>query len=253
MLCHNCSYILSGKENFCPNCGSMPYGQIKETEKKATDAKKEQPVITPESYPPYTPAKPYVPPAKASDIFADTLESVNDEKSDMPKNPVGKIFVLLFLTCTLAVTAFGLADYFGITKTVSGFVQTLSQKESGKTEDSPSAFDHKNSIEEPEINYSMSTAYILSGSTLTLRKGPSNSYAPLHLLQNLTRVQIFGGSLASPDWVYVYCPEKECYGWLDGSYLSPEGVTESEAYHSEETPFTAQNTVYITDTEPYGF
>ena len=253
MLCQNCSYILSGKENFCPNCGSMPYGQIKETESKATEVKKEQPVITPEAYPPYTPAKPCVPPAKASDIFADTLEITADEKSDMPKNPAGKIFILLFLTCTLAVTAFGLADYFGITKTVSGFVQTLSQKEGTEKESSPAVFDHKSSVEEPEINYSMTTAYILSGGGLALRKGPSNSYAPLHTLQDRTKVQIFGGSLANPGWVYVYCPEKECYGWLDGRYLSPEGVTETEAYPDEEASFAAQNTAYFSESELYEY
>ncbi len=252
MLCHNCSYILSGKENFCPNCGTMPYGQIKETEKKKTDEKKEEVRITPDSYPPYTPAKSTPPPVKSSDIFADFEESREaDSKNPSPKNPVGKIFVLLFITCTLAVTAFGLADYFGITQTVSGFVQALSQKDSEKQENITEPYRHEISIIEPEINYSMTTAYILSGSGLTLRKGPSNSYAPLHTLTDLTKVQIFGGSMINRSWVYVYCPEKESYGWLDGSFLGPEPSEETTLYSGNSDPLTAESPVYFSLEEIY--
>ena len=242
MLCQNCSYILSGKENFCPNCGTMPYGQIKKTEKKETEVKKESTraavEITPESYPPYKPLAPVTRTAKSTDIFGETEEvhSVREKAADEKasevkaadvKNPVGKIFILLFITCTLAVTAFGLADYFGVTQTVSGFVQTLSQKDAAKEEPVTESFSHEMSIVEPEINYSMTTAYILSGYGLTLRKGPSNSYAPIHSLTDLTKVQIFGGSIANRSWVYVYCPEKECYGWLDGSFLTSESMGEA--------------------------
>ncbi len=232
MLCQNCSYILSGKENFCPNCGTMPYGQIKKTEKKDTEVKKESPratvEITPESYPPYKPLTTVTQHAKSTDIFGEREEKHSaEEKAPEVKNPVGKIFILLFITCTLAVTAFGLADYFGVTQTISGFVQTLSQKEVVKEEAVTESFSHEMSIVEPEINYSMTTAYILSGYGLTLRKGPSNSYAPLHSLTDLTKVQIFGGSIANRSWVYVYCPEKECYGWLDGSFLTSEAMGEA--------------------------
>lgn len=233
MLCQNCSYILSGKENFCPNCGTMPYGQIEKTEKKDAEVKKESPhpavEITPESYPPYKPLASVVRPVKSTDIFDEREEShPAEEKAPEVKNPVGKIFILLFITCTLAVTAFGLADYFGVTQTVSGFVQTLSQKDAVDKEVTlTEAFSHEKSIVEPEINYSMTTAYILSGYGLTLRKGPSNSYAPLHSLTDLTKVQIFGGSIANRSWVYVYCPEKECYGWLDGSFITSEIMGEA--------------------------
>ena len=230
MLCQNCSYILSGKENFCPNCGAMPYGQIKKTEKKSTEIKKEADIITPESYPPYKPARAVVPTAKSTDIFGESEEKYTpEEKTPEAKNPVGKIFILLFITCTLAVTAFGLADYFGVTQTVSDFVQTFSKKEDTEEEVSE-VFRHDMSVVEPEINYSMTTAYVLSGYGLTLRKGPSNSYAPLHSLTDLTKVQIFGGSIANRSWVYVYCPEKECYGWLDGSFLAEEGMEEASFY-----------------------
>lgn len=235
MLCHNCSYILSGKENFCPNCGTMPYGQIKKTESKIQDTQKEELTITPDSYPPYMPEKSTPPPLKSTDIFSDyEATSEADEKISPPKSQAGKIFVLLFITCTLAVTAFGLADYFGITKTVSGFVQALSQKEPEEKVTEP--FRHEISIVEPEISYSVTTAYIMSGGGLALRKGPSNSYAPLYFLTDLTLVQIFGGSMINRSWVYVYCPEKESYGWLDGSYLGSDEVGETTLYSGNGDP-----------------
>lgn len=240
MLCHNCSYILSGKENFCPNCGTMPYGQIKETEKKIAEAKKEEVQISPDSYPPYTPAKPVAavtPQVKGSDIFDDFEETrEKPERTADVKNPAGKIFVLLFLTCTLAVTAFGLADYFGITKTVSAFVHSLSQKDEAIMQVQAEPYRKETSIVGPDISYSMTTAYILTGSGLTLRKGPSDSYAPLYNLTDLTMVQIFGGSMINRSWVYVYCPEKECYGWLDGSFLGDESYAGTTLYSENGDP-----------------
>lgn len=231
MLCHNCSYILSGKENFCPNCGTMPYGQIKETESKKSETQKDEPCITPDSYPPYSPARPVatVPvQVKGSDIFDEPEEErEKEEKPSVPKNPVGKIFVLLFITCTLAVTAFGLADYFGITKTVSAFVHSLSQKNENEIQVQAEPYRKETSVVQPDINYSPSTAYILTGNGLTLRKGPAHSFAPLYNLTDLTMVQILGGNVINISWVYVYCPEKECYGWLDGSFLGDEPYGET--------------------------
>ena len=82
MLCHNCSYILSGKENFCPNCGTMPYGQINETVKKETEAKETEIKTEPASlefYPPYYPNK-VVPPAKSTDNFDEKEEKEEPEE-----------------------------------------------------------------------------------------------------------------------------------------------------------------------------
>ena len=243
MLCHNCSYILSGKENFCPNCGTMPYGQLKETENKKAEVKKEEIHITPDSYPPYTPAKPVTAAAQkvsAVDIFDEPVQMQEREEREERgvKNPAGKIFILLFLTCTLAVTAFGLADYFGITKTVSAFVHSLSQKEEAVTQVQAEAYRNETSIVEPDISYSETTAYILTGNGLTLRKGPSHSYAPLYNLTDLTMVQIYGGSMINRSWVYVYCPERDCYGWLDGSFLGDEPYGEATLYSENGEPMS---------------
>lgn len=224
MLCRNCNYILSGKENFCPNCGTMPHGQPTETTEikeeifppQVTSLNREEPVVI---YPKHEPEKEEN--IQDVKIFYESVEE-DEIKEEKNKSAAGKIFLLLFLTCTLAVTAFGLADYFGITPSVKSFVQTLSQK---KTEDDTSSavpYSHEDSIVEPDINYSVSDAYVMSGNGLTLRKGPDNSYAPVYSLTDLAKVHIFGGSVVSKNWVYVYCPEAESYGWLDGRFLATE-------------------------------
>lgn len=241
MLCRNCNYILSGKENFCPNCGTMPYGQPEDMPKgkeeeilpERRSPKQEEPVVL---YPKHEPENEEN--IQDVKIFYDSVEE-DEIKEEKNTRAAGKIFLLLFLTCALAVTAFGLADYFGITPSVKSFVQTLSQKKAEPAATSPVPYSHEDSIVEPDINYSVSDAYIMSGNGLTLRKGPDNSYAPVHSLTDLTKVHIFGGSVVSKNWVYVYCPEKESYGWLDGRFLATEEnasaalTDETETYYDE--------------------
>lgn len=240
MLCHNCNYILSGKENFCPNCGTMPEGRTDSmfTTKEVAKDKKNEVEVKEEKEPVviYPKDEPEEIPFKDVNIFyeSDEQTDLSDEKKDR-KAPT-KIFLLLFLTCALSVTAFGLADYFGITPTVKNLVQTLSQKKYNISSDEASPYSHESSIIEPDINYSMSDAYIMSGNGLTLRKGPGNGYAPIHNLTDLTRVHIFGGSIVNKNWVYVYCPEKESYGWLNGSFLATE-QTASAVIPDEEADY----------------
>ncbi len=238
MLCRNCNYILSGKENFCPNCGTIPtpVSQVFPTIKK----------VPSETAPPSEENK--QPEAKSTEkkdfIFSDTgffqnnncIDSDTGEEAEdfavkeqtkvKRKSPTAKALILLIICCTLATTAFALADYFGIIPDFSALASSLTNGTDKAEQQSP--FNHSETVHNPEINYPMTTAYVLSGNGLTLRKGPGNGYAPLFNLTDLTQVQIFGGSLASTNWLYVYCGEKECYGWVDGSFLCSETVAESK-------------------------
>ncbi len=247
MLCRNCNYILNGKENFCPNCGTIPltaaqsFPTIKKIPPEAPPAPEEK-SASPEKTPD---KKDFQFTGANNGIFVHNEEDFSgpdDEPEELlpqKKKSTAKIFILLFLCCALATTAFALADYFGIipdlTSIASNFTADNEQKQF------PS-FNHTETVIEPEINYPMTTAYVLTGNGLTLRKGPGNGYAPLYALTDLTQVQIFGGSLANTNWLYVYCGEKESYGWLDGSYVCSETVAENELtseYASEEEVPTA--------------
>lgn len=239
MLCRKCNYILTGKENFCPNCGTMPlnaampFSESKPKQVKADDtAQQESTIRTAEKNIEFTfPSDDdsVIPSEPKAYIFSPE-EKIEVEKPEpqKAKNPAGKILLLLFICCTLAVAAFGIADYMEITPAISSFIQTFSAKDTTSQETSSQIFDHASTVLEPDINYPLTTAYIFSGNGLILRKGPGNGYSPIYSLTDLTQVQIFGGSLASTNWLYVYCPEKECYGWLDGSYICSQAVAESK-------------------------
>lgn len=234
MLCKNCNYILSGRESFCPNCGTLlPAGtdaqqrQIRDEEEK----RKEEIRALGEAV--FTLNEEDVP-ANDPEIRIFNIDSrenyeeeaVTQKEKSRRKNGTGKIVLLLFLLCTLLTVTFGAADYFGITTELSKLVGGFSEKEEVSPGNMSQSFSHENTVLEPEVEYSVETAYVLSGKGLTLRKGPANSYAPLYSLTDFSAVKIFGGSLVNENWLYVYFPEKNCYGWLDGSFLCSEQVIE---------------------------
>ena len=131
MICKNCNYILTGKENFCPNCGTVPEAVASPFPKPRESHSQPAENIIPEIKPPrslnelifnenITPSSPSAPELKVYNLDSDEEnEETEYDKSSITKakkSAVGRIFVLLFICCTLAITAFGLADYFGILK-----------------------------------------------------------------------------------------------------------------------------------------
>lgn len=219
MLCENCNYILTGKENFCPNCASAVrrerLSRLQETDvEKNAITKKED-----------SSEKGFVFQKKEDDvqlkkdkmnIFYDYAQDDEQEQVVKKKSAAGKIFVLLMILCVLTVGVFAVADYFNLTSSVFGFLRTAVTDNVSTTVN----FDHQSSVLAPEINCTPCIAYVMSGKGLTLRKGPGNSYAPLKKLTELTCVEIRGESITEKTWVYVYCGEAIGYGWLDGSFLA---------------------------------
>lgn len=232
MLCKNCNYIITGKENFCPNCASpvkaeaAPKGfegtceKPKEvTEHKKTDEDKKESI--------FAEFEQVHPEEQRASIFYEPQEKQQEKEKDKNKSYAGRIMLLLFLTCIFAAGAFAVADYFGITSTVFSFIESSAAKSEEADE---GYYRHENSIKKPDVSYSPVTAYVMSGKGLTLRKGPGNTYAPVGKISDLTAVQIYGESLTEEGWVYIYCAETECYGWLDGSFIAKEqGKTEQES------------------------
>ena len=227
MLCKNCNYILSGKENFCPNCASPV-----KTEKMAVaeEVKVEKVPVHEENII----SKEYIFPKVRDEenkkqpqmnIFSDASEKDEDKETKPQKSYGGKILLLLFLICIFTVSSFAVADYFDLTSSVFSFIG--SGAETKQKETSESLFNHKSSVVKPDISYAPSVAYVMSGKGLSLRKGPAKSFAPLANLSDLTEVQIYGASASEEAWVYVYCNDCESYGWLDGSFLAHDAV-ESE-------------------------
>lgn len=231
MLCKNCNYILTGKENYCPNCASPLTEKASQTPEKKEEQKEDkhnEQVIKREFIFPESDAKSYET-QRDMRIFYEANEPEEVSARQKKKGYGGRIMLLLFLTCAFSAAAFAFADYFGITPSV---VSSLVQG-AVSTETTASAFSHESSIIKPDITYTPERAYIMSGEGLSLRKGPGKGYAPVDTLGDLTMVVIYGGSLVDAGWVYVYCAEKECYGWLDGSFLARDS--------SETTTLFAEN------------
>lgn len=235
MLCKNCNYILTGKENYCPNCASPLSEKASQTsenqeEQQERDRKNEQ-VIKRELVFPEKEVKNNEP-QRDIRIFYEPEEREEAPVKGKKKGYAGRILVLLFLICALTAGAFAVADYFNLTPSVFSF---LTQGTADKQNDIAVGFSHESSIIKPDIMYIPERAYIMSGDGLSLRKGPGKNYAPVKMLNDLTAVSIYGGSLAAQGWVYVYCTEAESYGWLDGSFLARE--------EKEETTLFAENSV----------
>lgn len=233
MLCKNCNYILTGKENFCPNCASPLNEKASQTLKsKDEQQEKEQQnkqVTKREFIFPEKEEKGYEV-MKDARIFYEPPEPEKSERQEPKKGYAGRIMLLLFLLCAVTAGFFGVADYFDITPSVFSFLsQTTTQEGTGTT----SLFSHESSIIKPDITYTPERAYIMSGEGMSLRKGPGNCYAPVETLSDLTAVVIYGGSINEKGWVYVYCAEKKSYGWLDGSFLARD--------YEQETTLFAEN------------
>ena len=222
MLCKNCNYILSGKENFCPNCAepvaekapSKPKNQDEDHKKDRQDEPETSgKFIFPDSQENSYPLQ------RDVRIFYEPPEPEDAAERVKKKSYGGRIMLMLFLICAFSAGAFAVADYFNITPATLGLVASGNTDENTTAAD---AFSHENSIIKPDISYTPERAYVMSGEGISLRKGPGKEYAPVANLSDLTAVNIYGGCLAEKAWVYVYCAENECYGWLDGSFLARE-------------------------------
>ena len=239
MLCKNCNYILTGKENFCPNCASPLSEKVMQPAKtKEEDREKERQRDKPDEQ---ILSREFIFPEKEeksfelrrdSRIFFDDTDNSHEKNRDKKKSYAGRILLLLFMTCVFAAGCFAVADYFNFTPSVFGFLN--GQATDSDTTSASDLFSHESSIVKPDITYAPERAYIMSGEGLNLRKGPGKNFAPVANLSDLTAVVIYGGSLAAEGWVYAYCDEKKCYGWLDASFLARE---------LETTTLEAENTI----------
>lgn len=230
MLCRNCNHILTGNENFCPNCGAppLPPEAKKEVPKEKLTTYDPQNIFENEK-PPVEKPEPekerVTKPPRQSSVF--TLESIDDDRDDLAckprkkaqKNGGAKILLLIFTLCIISAAAFLFADYFQLTPAISSFFKQSALHSDGNVSSDAQTFNRASGIVDPEINYAMSTAFVSPLKGLAMRKGPADSYAPVCILPNSAQVQIFGGSLTQENWVYVYCPLKECYGWINSSFL----------------------------------
>lgn len=233
MICRNCNYILSGNEQFCPHCGfslnntadqSKP-PSIFTSEKGHDNDEIKQPAnrifLSPDENPPYE-------------------ESTGKGRKTAV---IVSLSLLLILLCSCAVFAFQKLD---ISPVISSFFpdESTTAQEETTTEAPVSAVTgrlEKNfGIITPEILYKPTNCHTVSNNIIPVRKGPGDHYGQTAVIDMAQQVQIIGGSVANKDWVYIFLPSSDCYGWIKGAYLTQsdsleESTTVVTSEESEET------------------
>lgn len=233
MLCRNCNYILSGEEDFCPHCGQS----CKASAEKATSGKE-----------PQTPC----PQLPEDSIFSccDCEQQPPAPTKKEKKRRGGAIAIITLLIVILVSTAvFTLAQGFFPELALSALITTRQPTDlyAQSTTDTEETFPAEEGVILPSVSFKP-TAFICAASkSVSLRKGPDNSYAPLCLINYGTSLQVIGADTKESPWCYCYVPSLDIYGWLSPSYLTDTSELPKNEPEPETTAVTkakAEDTDY---------
>ncbi len=238
MICRKCSYILGGSENFCPNCAE-PCTQKPQNEK----AEDTRPPVPPSILFPAAESKEDTPESQHR-IFREEQEMPPSDTKKHRKSRAPALLIVLLITVIVAVGGFTAAEYLGLAPAIMQYLEEGSAVNSDEVEESGTTadvteFSENHGVVSPDINYRPEICYVATDSSLTVRKGPDNSYAPLEQLESGCQLQVIGGSAVSDMWVYTYVPSLDCYGWVASSFLSASDVIEPSSDEKDETKETA--------------
>ena len=219
MTCKKCSYILYGSENYCPHCGEKckedeaPKTQVAETEPKPIfisretvfeDVSSKSRIFQPEP------------------SFDEVSDATKEKPRKKEKGSGRAVTALLSVFCILlfCTALFMAADYFGIVPAVSDLIALRETTTENITDSVQGEFASSFGTVSPQINYAPVNCVVSSANSISLRKGPSDSYGQITSLPSGSEVQVTGGSAESQNWVYVYVIKEDLYGWLSASYIS---------------------------------
>lgn len=231
MICKNCNYILSGSESFCPDCGTP-------CEKDRTYQKEQS---TPQVI--FTPEK-----ETSSPIFAGEPPTVEHREK---KSRAGLYLVVVLCAVILGTVAVSVTDMVDFTPAIAQLFSLPEEETTTEKTTDISEYDPLSGIVSPALSYKTTTGYISGETGQALRKGPDNSYGQIDVLSVGSEVHIVGSEKKNNEWVYVYAPEKDVYGWLSSSYisvfLSETDEDESEIYEESEKTTEISTTANIID------
>lgn len=225
MICQNCSYILSGSEDFCPHCGTACKKHTVPPNRQEQEAEIPIPQIK-------TPPKTSI--FETGEVYSHSQEKqVKQEPKKSSSKAASGMFLMLFLV-VLCIGAVIAMDYLGIVPAVSfGKIMrpdatTVSQEDitSSQDTDGSDEFSDTKGIVYPEINYKPSSIYINSQNGAAMKKGPNENFAQICILPYAEELQVLGTSSAHSQWVYVYAVDYDLYGWVNAGYVSERAEAE---------------------------
>jgi len=232
MTCKRCSYILYGSENYCPHCGEkckeeeVPQNPTPEAEPKPIFISRETA---------------FEDVASKNRIFQpetafEEVSAPSEEKTRKKEKGAGKaVTAMLSVFCVLlfCTALFMAADYFGIVPAVAELILPEETTAESTTDNLQGEFASSFGTVSPQINYAPVNCVVSSANSISLRKGPSDSYGQISSLVSGSEVQVIGGSAESKNWVYVYVVKEDLYGWLSASFISGELPEAEEKSTSE--------------------
>lgn len=223
MTCKRCSYILYGSENYCPHCG----------EKNLQNNEQPTPNETAEPKPIFTTQDTWQEDMSTkSRIFQpepsafETNEPENKKQKAKSNGKGAVVFLSVLCALLVCLAAFTAMDYFDITPAISDFLSPREEATTAENLVSEKEFEAVFGTIEPQVSYAPTECIISSAKSISLRKGPADSYAQIDVLASGCEVQVIGGSAHTEDWAYVYVPEVDLYGWLCTSFMSGDIPTE---------------------------
>lgn len=230
MICKNCNYILSGSESFCPDCGTPC---VKETQYR-NEQTPPQVIFSPEKDVP-------------SSVFTQEAPPEVSTKKEK-KSRAGLYLVIVLCAVILGTVAVSVTDMLDFTPAIASLF-SFSEEETTEKVASTAEYDPVSGIVSPAVSYRTSVGYISGETGQALRKGPDNSYGQIELLSVGTVVHIVGSESIGSEWVYVYIPETDSYGWLSSAYISSSlgDIDEEESEIYEEDEETEEPTTAATE------
>lgn len=224
MTCKKCSYILYGSENYCPHCGEIckpeenPQPPIQEAEPKPIFISRESAFEDLASR-----NRIFDPEPPSEEVSVESRKKARTKEKSSSRGIIAFLSILcVLLLCGAVYTAI---NHFDIAPAVADF---LSQRETSPETTAPTESEFASSlgIILPQINYAPVNCIVSSSKSISLRKGPSESYGQISLIPSGREVQVIGGSAENESWVYVYIHSEDLYGWVNASFISGSMVSE---------------------------
>lgn len=249
MNCPKCQYPLPSDITVCPNCGTI----IPQNSSYSNSPVDHQPQYN--SQPQYEPQPQY----NAQPQY-DSQPQYVPQPAPQKSSGSTKIVVAV-IAVILAVAIIGVGAFF-VVRTVNADKEDTKTSQSSddegededekkdkdddkgdeedtteeKTEPSETSYngnsssDDSQSIVEPNIKYTAAVYYVTPKEGLILRTGPSKDYSRILTISYSSVVEVRGGCDTADDWVYVYYPKGNRYGWVNDNYISSEKPTTQSNY-----------------------
>lgn len=226
MICRNCNYILNGNEQFCPHCGFSL--------NNAADTAKPPSIFTSEKSRDDDEIK-----QPANRIFLSPDENLPYEENTKKGKKAAVLISLSLLLVLLCSCAVFLSKKLDISPVISSLLpseSTTKQEETTKALVSAvtGKLEENFGILEPEILYKPINCHIATNTIIPVRKGPGDYYGQSTVIDAGQQVQVVGGDVAQKDWVYIFIPSADCYGWIKGAYLTQSDALEESTTVVEE-------------------